>query len=146
MARAGIGDVVEMEGQKGRYFAHYVLRRPGWGPLMWFFGKSWPHAPEDLRLAVAGTPTLIAFFPLARSVNLGLVKMIGRVPVTSERQSLPLFRDGTPDPTTGRVENWWLWDGEREWLAGNLSPEQEHLPLRQIVNAAYFLEYVEGNT
>jgi hypothetical protein len=141
MKRVRIGDVVEIRGQKGSYFAHYVLRQPGWGPLLWFFGKPWPDAPDDLRLTVSGVPTLIAFFPLAGSAGkLEFVRIAGNIPVPPDRAKLPLFKNGVEDPATGRVENWWLWDGEREWLVGRLSREQENLPQLQAINVAYFLE------
>ncbi len=50
------------------------------------------------------------------------------------------WRDGS-----GRVLNWWLWDGEREWQVEKLTPELESLSLAQIWNDTLLVErIIEG--
>jgi hypothetical protein len=61
-------------------------------------------------------------------------------------ESFPIFRDGVADPRTGKIVNWWLWDGEREWLVGGLTDEQKKYPIREIVNDTLLMERIESGS
>ena len=39
---------------------------------------------------------------------------------------------------------WWLWDGEKEWKVGTLSPEMRAFPILGIVNDTALIEMIEA--
>jgi hypothetical protein len=45
--------------------------------------------------------------------------------------------------TDTSIQDWWLWDGRREWRVGALSPEQQDLPERGIWNDTALMHEIE---
>ncbi|MDQ8205892.1 hypothetical protein QEH52_00080 [Coraliomargarita sp. SDUM461003] len=84
------------------------------------------------------------FFPLQAAVNHGGVEIVGNEVVPAEEKSFPVFRTGMVDPQTRKVSVWWLWDGEKEWKIGKLSPEQRSLPIRGVWNDTILIERIES--
>jgi hypothetical protein len=74
----------------------------------------------------------VTFVFLKLFVSEGLLEVVAHEPVPEEARAFPLFRAPGNRDRTGRVRDWWLWDGEREWRVGELTPEQEELPIREI--------------
>ncbi len=56
---------------------------------------------------------------------------------------MPTFRTGVINPKTGKVDVWWLWDGNREWKIGAISEEQRKFPIRGSWNDTLFIERIE---
>jgi hypothetical protein len=42
-----------------------------------------------------------------------------------------------------KVDNWWLWDGVKEWRIGKISAEQRKLSFREVVNDTMLRERIE---
>ncbi|KKQ94781.1 MAG: hypothetical protein UT18_C0007G0037 [candidate division CPR2 bacterium GW2011_GWC2_39_10] len=70
--------------------------------------------------------------------------IVGNEPVSEEFNKLPLFRARGGIDTDGKVVSWWLWDGEKEWKIGNLTPEQRKLPIREVINDTLLIERIES--
>ena len=98
--------------------------------------------PSDFA-DLAGQPhKFVVFFPLGATVNRKIVEIVSNQPVPAEAREFPTFRDGVVDPATGRVANWWLWDGQREWMVGQITYEQRHFPILAVVNDTQLIEWI----
>ncbi len=85
------------------------------------------------------------FFPLGAAVHQGMFAIVGHEDIPERCRPFPLFKDGIEDTKTGRVSVWWLWDGEREWRVGELTPDQYNLPIRATLNDTMLIQrIVEG--
>ncbi len=38
---------------------------------------------------------------------------------------------------------WWLWDGEKSWKVGEISPAQRKLPIKEVMNDTMLIELIE---
>ncbi len=139
-----IGDIVEVPTALGLAYAQYTHQHPSHGALLRVIEGFFPERPQDLDKLAAAQTKFFTFLPLQGTVRVGLATYIGWAPVPAHSSKFPLFRSGMFDPSTKCVgDNWWLWDGDREWRVGKLKPEQYHLPLRQIVNVAMLVHRLE---
>ena len=67
-------------------------------------------------------PSFSSFYSLGPSVRHALTAIVGKVAVPASLTAFPLFRAGAiPNPQTGKVDNWYLWDGEKEWRVGEIT-------------------------
>ena len=76
-------------------------------------------------------------------MNRAIVSIAGNVGVPDALKPFPIFRDGVADPRTGKVANWWFWDGEKEWRVGDLTHEQRLMPIRGVWNDTLLIERIE---
>jgi len=145
MARPKIGDVIEIVTRQGLRYAQFIHKHPRYSQLIRAIEGTHPSRPRDLGALAGGQTKFVTFFPLGSAVHQGLVTIVGNQPIPSELQTFPLFRAPVNrDPRTGVGFNWWLWDGEKEWPVGDLTPEQWKLPLRGIWNYTYLIEKLEA--
>src|SRR5687768_9030137 len=142
MARPKIGDVIEIDTGQGLAYAHYSHQHPMYGGLLRVFSDLKKERPSDLAAAVAGEPTFLTFFPVKAAVSRGIVSVAGHVPLSDLSKTFPIFRDGMANPRTGRVEQWWLWNGEEEWRVGPLTEEMRRLPIRGVWNDTLLKERI----
>ena len=70
-----------------------------------------------------------------------MVKIVANTEVPGVAAKFPVFRTGTPNKE-GRVEVWWLWDGEKEWKIGRLKPGMEKYPIRGVWNDALLIKRI----
>jgi hypothetical protein len=89
-----------------------------------------------------GDVQFLTFFPLQAAVNKDIVAVVGNCPIPTEAAEFPIFRAGVADPKTGKVNVWWLWDGEREWRVGTLTPEQRRLSFRAVWNDTMLIDRI----
>jgi hypothetical protein len=145
MAHPKIGDIVEIATKRGFAYAQFTHKHKMYGALLRLLPGFYDHRPADLaRLASSGTK-FVTFFPLGAAVNRGIVEVVGNMAVPDEAKPFPLFRAGTPDRDTKKVNTWWLWDGEKAWRVGELTPEQMKLPIRGIWNDTALVERLESD-
>lgn len=145
MRQPRIGDIVEIDGNDGlRYFGQYSHQHPVFGGLLRIYDF---RCPSDYQVSIdeiARRPVkLSVFYPLRRSIKEGIFRIIGNSTVRGQEAVFPVFRDGHINPSTGKIEEWWLWDGNQEWFVGALKNPEEY-PLRQIVNDTLLRELVQG--
>jgi len=143
MVRPKFGDIIEIKTSKGLAYALYTHRNKQYGALLRVFGHILPSRPSHFDTLVSGRPQFETFFPLGAAVHRGIVSVVGSVPIPPQFQAFPIFRSGSADPITKKVKTWWLWDGEKEWLVGNITDEQRKLPIRGVWNDTLLRERID---
>jgi hypothetical protein len=127
-----IGDIAEIKTSAGLAYAlysHQHTKPPKFGSLIRVFDHLYEARPANIEALVESEVMFSTFFPLQAAVNEDLLSIVGNVPVPEPLADFPVFRNGTPDPSTKKVRVWWLWDGNKEWRVGTLIPEQRKYPL-----------------
>jgi hypothetical protein len=126
---AQIGALLEIQTPEGLAYALYTHHNRLCGALIRVFEGIYSARPDSRE--ILGKQILFStFFPLRAALDTGAVVIIANVDVPTELRPFPLFRAGAVNPTTKRVETWWLWDGVKEWKVGQLTEEQKRLPIR----------------
>lgn len=143
MKNPKVGDIIEIRTSSGFAYAQYVLKNKLYGALLRVFSKVYPSRPKSFLKIVEHPPTFQCFFPLSAALKTGVVDIAGNAPLPEEAKVFPIFRSGMVDPVTRKVQTWWLWDGEKEWRVGELSPEQRRLPIRGVWNDTLLVERIE---
>lgn len=100
-------------------------------------------ACDDIKSLVEENANFFIFFPVAGALKLGILKRIGNFPIPTHSKEMPIFRAGNANSSTKKVENWWFWDGEKEWMVGEITEEQRKLPIRQIWNDTMLVKRIE---
>jgi hypothetical protein len=142
MARAKIGDVVEIYTPVGFAYAHYTHKHAQYGALLRVFSKTYEAKPLDLKSVVAGHPTFSCFFPLNAAVSQKIVSIVGNFDVPDTLQAFPIFRAGVVNSNTGKVDVWWFWDGQDERRVGAISEEQRKLSIRGVWNDTMLIDRI----
>jgi hypothetical protein len=143
---ARIGDIVEIETCIGFAYALYTHRHntpPRFGALLRIFDRLYKSRPEPIAQVIDNSVRFSTFFPLNAAIKRGIFEIVGNVTVPAHLQKFPTFRSGHINPKTKREENWWLWDGQREWRVGQLTKEQCQLPIRGVWNDTLLVERIE---
>ncbi|WP_156463983.1 hypothetical protein [Devosia sp. Leaf420] len=143
MKRPKIGDVIEIRTRKGLAYAHFSHKHPQYGALLRVFGQTYNARPENFSAHMNAEPTFICFFPLGAAVNRGIVSIAGHVDIPADAREFPIFRAGMPGRDMREGSPWWLWDGEKEWRVGTLSPSQRKLPIRGVWNDTLLIKRIE---
>lgn len=145
MKRPKIGDLIAIKTSQGTgyaIFTHQHTAPPKFGSLVRVFVGLHEHKPAYLGYNVPDV-LFSTFFPLGTAIDKGLVEIVGNMEVPEPLKAFPTFRNGTPNPKTKKVENWWLWDGYKEWRVGKLDREQSLFPLLSVWNFTLLVERVE---
>jgi hypothetical protein len=145
MTKLKIGDVVEIPVHGGLAYAHYTHFNKQYGSLLRVFDAIYEIRPNDLTAIVNRQPAFSCFFPLDAAVKRKSVLNVGNIPVPHQAQIFPTFRTGVIDPSTGKVEMWWLWDGQREWPVGRLTNEQRKFPIRGVWNDTLLIQRIDSS-
>lgn len=144
--RPRVGDVIEISTPRGMAYAHYTHKHAQFGALLRVLPGLFSKRPQDLSGLVDVDPQFMTFFPLGAACNRKIVEIVGNTKLPERAKSFPIFRDGVASKE-GRVQTWWLWDGEKEWKIGDLLPGMEHYPIRGVWNDTLLIErIVEGWT
>jgi len=145
--RPKIGDLIEIATPKGFAYAQYThehSRPPRMGSLLRVLPGVFSSRPESPERLIDGRELFSTFYPLR--VELGRhdtqFKIIGNERIPEWAIAFPVFRNGLPSPD-GIVHEWWLWDGEKEWRHGKITPEIVSFPVLGIVNDTLLFEMIE---
>lgn len=141
MPKVALGDVVEMPTPQGLSYLQFTHRHPIYGELVRVLPGLYDERLDSFEDVVARRARFCTFFPLQAAVAKGIVAVVANEEIPAEARPFPLFRTGLVN-SEGRVENWWLWDGDREWPVGKLTDEQRHLPIRGIWNDTLLVERI----
>jgi len=143
--KARVGDIIEVETKLGLSYAQYTHKHPEFGELIRVIDSVFQARPSDPRALSETETKFVTFFPLSAALRRGIFEIIGHADVPRECQKFPLFREGVADPKTKTVgNNWWLWDGTKEWRVGKLTSEQWKLPILGIWNDTLLIERIEA--
>jgi hypothetical protein len=150
MARLGkkrphIGDVVEIKTSKGLANAQYTHEHtepPRYGSLLRVLPGIHAVRPDSFTDLVGETEQFVVFFPLVAAVKGAIVEIVGHEEVPEWAVPFPVFRNGLPD-REGKIHEWWLWDGQKQWKVGNLTSEMRSFPQEEVVNDTRLIEMIE---
>lgn len=141
--RVQIGDIVEIPSAKGFAYAQYTHTKPALGALIRVMPGFYATRPTDFDPIMAGKERFCIFLPLQQAVSRGIFQIVARAGVPRHAQGFPVLRgDGFTD-REGRVHDWWIWDGDREWRVASLTPEQRGLSPREVWNDTLLIQRVE---
>lgn len=139
------GDVVEVAIRDGFAYALYTHKHAVYGAMLRISATTFPDKREyGFGLLFDDEVQFSCFFPLAAAGKRSFVRIVGNIEVPPELGAFPMFRTGIPDPKTGRVGDWWLWDGEDEWKVGAITDEQRKYPIRGVWNDTMLIERIES--
>ena len=141
--RIRLGDVFEIPTSRGLAYAQYVHKRPEWGALIRVLPGFHSSRPPQVDRLVAEPARFVVFFPLQQAVSRKIFEVVANGPIPDEAKELPLFRARGFIDREGRVQDWWLWNGEREWKIGELSDEYRRLPIREVWNDTLLISRIE---
>jgi hypothetical protein len=140
-----IGDIIEIKTNKGLAYAQYVLKKEKWGALIRVLEGLFEKRPPHFSKLVENPERFITFFPLGAAVNRGIFEVVSNRRVPERFESFPIFRASGNVLANKSEDNWWLWDGEKEWFIGNLTDDLKKLPLRQVINDTLLIDRIENN-
>lgn len=142
--RLRVGDILELPIQTGFAYLQYVMKVPRFGVLVRVLRGTFVECPRLFSHLANQPESFVAFFPVGAAVAQGILRPVAHESVPERLQVLPLFRAaGNIDPKTGKVLDWWLWDGERSWPVGELRPEHRHLPIQEVLNDTMLVQRIE---
>ncbi len=140
--RPRVGDIVEIDLGSGFAYVQKTHKHAQYGALLRVFFGVYEKRPLEF-LHIAGQPVqFTTFFPLGVACSRGIVKVVANEEVKEPRE-FPVFRTGVVGKS-GKIEAWWLWDGERERKVGSLSEGMERLPIRGVVNDSLLIERIRS--
>lgn len=138
------GDIFSIETAKGRAYFQYFGKNSLMGSLIRVLPGVYGGDAPELHDIVSRETNFWTFFPVAGAWKSGVIKKEANLPLPSHAAQFPLFRAGIPGRDSARVKTWWLWDGEKEWMLGDLSEEQRKLPIRASWNDTLLVERIEA--
>lgn len=141
--RIRIGDIIEIPTKEGLAYAQYTHQHRQFGGLIRVFNRILQHRPHDLTELANSPVRFSTFLPVRAATKRGIFKVVGHSVIASANQPFPTFRDGVVDRDTRKVGVWWLWDGQREWKVGTLTPDQKELPIREVLNDTMLISLIE---
>jgi hypothetical protein len=138
-----LGDIIEIKTARGLSYAQYTHKHSQYGALLRVFEEAFAIRPTDFSQVVLLPVQFVTFFPLGSACARGIVTVVSNHPIQTPTE-FPTFRAGVAD-RAGKYNNWWLWDGKTEVQIGTLTPGQEELPIRGVINDTLLFERVESN-
>lgn len=138
------GDVFSIDTPTGTAYFQFVKKLALMGSVIRVLPGTYGNTP-DLDALVEQPTNFWIFFPVSAALKQGAIQKVNTFKIPQHSQKPPIFRAGVIDPSTGRVETWWFWDGEKEWRVGEITDEQRKLPIRGAWNNTLLVErIVEG--
>jgi hypothetical protein len=143
MNRIEVGAIIEIETKKGLAYAQVTHRDGKWGYLLRVFSDLQEKRPEILSELVCGSVQFSTFYPVPLAAKAGLIKVIGADIVAEKNAKFPVFKNGIPDPETGHVKTWCLWDGKQVWRSDLSVADLNKLPYLEIITGNILHKRIE---
>lgn len=149
MARAKIGDIIEISTKEGFAYAQYTHNHneaPKYGQLLRVLEGVYAEHQNNLEILLHNPVQFVTFFPLNAALTRGIVSVIGNMPIPTKWQEFPMFRvKGLIDKETKKAKRWGLWNGvhKETMLDRPLTEAEKKLPILAIINDAMLIEYIE---
>jgi hypothetical protein len=143
---AQIGDILEIPTKRGLayvQFSHYHEPPPHYGAIIRVLPGFFRERPKEFQAIADQRELYYTLFPVRAAVNRKIFSVVGHAAVPLHAKNFPLFRSGTPDPRSGKVEQWWLWNGIKSWRIGELTDEQLDLPIKAGWNDLCLISSIE---
>lgn len=139
------GDIFEIPTKKGFAYGQVTHRHKQFGDLVRILPGFFPNPLDSFGAIVNAEELFKTFIPLGAAVHRKVFRIVGNEAVPDFAQQFPIFRDGIQEQSTKQIgSNWWLWDGEKEWRVGSLTPEQRKFPIRAVWNDTLLVERIEN--
>jgi hypothetical protein len=142
-----IGDIIEIPTAKGIAYAlytHQYDKPPKYGSLLRVFDKIFEQRETRFEEMSALPIRFSIFFPLKAAITRKIFSVVGHIDVPLNLKQFPLFRTGSPDLYSKKIEQWWLWDGNTAWKIPSLTNEQRKLSIRGIWNDTMLRNKIES--
>jgi len=140
-----LGDVLEIPTPRGFAYFQYVNRDPLYGALIRVLPGCFVKRPQPVSDFVLKPETFFTFFPVSAAVNQGIVAIVANEPIPEAARKMPVMRAAGGIDKGGKVLNWWILEDERKSMTSDLSEEQKHLSIAEIVNDTLLVQrIVEG--
>ena len=136
------GDILEVPTAKGLAYVQVTHRHPTMGQLVRVLSGFFKSRINDFESLAQQEHEFVTFIPATAIVNRGIFKRVANVPIPIEAQKFPVFRGIGRLPGFGK-QVWWLWDGENSWEVGDLSPEQQKLPVEGVWTDITLIQGIE---
>ena len=138
-----IGGVIEIP--VGGRFAYALIthKHDDYHELIRVFCGLYDKQQKDFSVLINREVCFSCFTSLKYFIKDGCGSIVGVAGIPKKLKDFPLFRTGMQNPATGKVDNWWLWDGVKEWRVGGLEPEQYKLPIRGVYGGAVIVKYIQ---
>jgi hypothetical protein len=143
--RPQTGDVVEIETPEGLAYAQYTYNYkdpPVWGALIRLLPGLFESRPADFSELVREKERFFVFFPLGAACNRGIVTIVAHEEIPEWARGVPLMRAAGWRDESGRVLDWWLWDGKEDRHIDKVPKKYRDLSLRELWNDALLIERI----
>lgn len=138
--RPRIGDIIEIPTPRGYAYAQYTHKVPSYGELLRILPGLYESRPADVASLSRMRERFHVFFPLGIATARGIVSIAGTAEIPEQARAFPTFRMAGGQDRSGRIRNWWLWDGREQRYVGQLTPEQCHLSIAEVWNDTLLIE------
>ena len=132
-----MGDVIELAiAGKGLAYVQYVNNHrepPVYGPLVRVLPGVHKERPESFTALAAGPESYFVFVPIGVACQRGFVTIVGHEAIPPHARDWPLFKACNENVETGK-KTWFLWDGRRSRLVGNLPKELYDCSMKEVTN------------
>lgn len=137
-----IGDVFAIATISGKAYFQFVKKIPPMGSLIRVLPGRYDSEP-NLDILVEEKTNFWVFFPVSAALKQGIIQKTKGCTIPAHAKETPTFRAGVVDPSTGRVDTWWFWNGEKEWKVGEITEEQRKFPIRGSWNDTLLVQRIE---
>ena len=144
MARARVGDVIEIETPNGIGYGMFTHRHSRYGLLLRVFDLLVEKRVESLGEILGTKIRFNCFYPGSPALRQKLVSVVFHCDVPDDLSEFPLFRTGFASPRSKKIESWQLWDGENLWPIGVPSEEEAKISPRGIWNHALLVDRISS--
>ena len=121
--KAKFGDIIEIHTPKGSAYLQYTHKDLEYGDLLRVLPGIFSSVPDSLDGLSKLKELFFVFFPLSFALSKGLVNIVGNTAVPEWAKEKPFMRRAGGRAQDGKVLNWWLNDGHREWKVDKLSED-----------------------
>lgn len=141
-ARPVRGDVFEISTPHGKAYLQYVNYDADMGEFIRILPGTYQEQPS-IDTLMAQAERFATFFPLGAALRRGIVRWVAKADWPPEHDRFPTLRSpGYVNPSTGKIENWWLWDGAKSWRVDSLTEAERRLSLKSIMNDTLLIERI----
>lgn len=144
MKKISIGDIFEIETDRGLSYGQLTHRHPTHTDVLRIFEKKFKKRPTDFSFLEDGEIEYTVLCAVGAGYRSGILPRVGNASVRNDLQEFPKFRIGNASPQEPNDDKWSIWDGESEKEVKNLSEEQRKLPRMAIRNFASIRKMIEG--